>query len=301
MTQRTATTTPPTESGDLRQALLASLGLPADATPEAVEAAHQRVASYLTAAPAELSGWAGQQAAAADAAHAVLTGRAGDVLGRRAAPAPRPRRELPRIVTVLGSVALIAAIVVGVYLWGPGRTAQQTKPAVAMGDQSASGQGEQKPQATPTPVDPAKVKALEGKIAANPKDESSLAQLGDLYFAADNFAKATEYRTKLLTLKPDNTDVLLSVGVAMFNNKDLAGAERMWNKAVSLDPKKVEAYYDLGFLAISKTPPDAAKAKAMWDKVVELDPTSALAQKVQNHMSALVTPAPTAAPTTSSK
>ena len=61
------------------------------------------------------------------------------------------------------------------------------------------------------------------------------------------------------------------------------------------DPKKAEAYYDLGFLKLSKTPPDSAGAKALWDKVIELDPNGPLAQKVQNHMGAIMTPAPTGA------
>ncbi len=38
------------------------------------------------------------------------------------------------------------------------------------------------------------------------------------------------------------------------------------------DPKNVEAYYDLGFLYVSRTPPDMAEAKKMWGKVVALAP-----------------------------
>ncbi len=308
MTQRQAPQTPPAgggtpapthESGDLRQALLASLGLPADATPEAVEAAHERVATYLSSAPTELSGWATQQATAADAAHAVLTGKAGDVLSRRATPVTAARRtgdrpQIPKLVTVLGSIALIAAIVVGVYVWGPSRNPTQANPPVAMADQAAAG-ATAKPSPTATTLDTAKAKALEDKIKANPKDEQAMAELGDLYFGANHFQKAAALRQKMLALKPNDTNLMLSTGVALFNARDLKGAEAQWNNAIKVDPKKAEAYYDLGFLKLSQTPPDSAGAKALWDKVIELDPNGPLAQKVQNHMGAIMTPAPTGA------
>ncbi|MCH8614161.1 tetratricopeptide repeat protein [Arsenicicoccus dermatophilus] len=307
---------PQHEAGDLRQALLTSLGLPRDATPDDVDVAHDRVAAYLAAAPAELSVWAHQQAAAADAAHAVLTGKAGDVLARRVAAtsASRPgataaapaRRTLPTPLLLLAGLALITGIVLGVYKFGPGAQTTATKPPVTMGDQGsgqdATPQG-MPTQAKPTPADPAKIKALQDKVAKNPQDVSSMAQLGDLYFGADDFTNAALWRDKLVAQRPTDTDMLLAAGVAHLNAGDRAQAKAQWERAIALEPKKAEAYYDLGFLYLTQTPPDSARAKQMWDKVVELDGNGPLSQKVQNHMGALMTPAPggasTPAPTTS--
>ena len=248
-------------AGDLRHALLASLGLPADATPEAVEAAHERVARYLTQAPAELAPWANQQAAAADAAHAVLTGEAGDVLSRRTTPvvtgATRPAASNGLLKALL-ALAVIAALVMGVYAFGP---QGGTKPAVPMGDQQAAATA--MPTPTPTAVDPAKVKELEARVAKNGKDVESMAALGNMYYGAGDYTQAARWREKILAVDPKDTDVLLSLGVALFNAGDMKGAEARWTEATKIDPKKAEAYYDLGFLALSQTPPDTAKAKAL--------------------------------------
>lgn len=283
---------------ELRTALLASLGLPADADAAAVEAAHAKVSGYLTSAPSELSAWAGQQAAAADAAHAVLTGKAGDVLARRATATTTTAapREIPKPLLVLGTLATIAAIVLGVYYFGPGRSATSQTPAVSMGQSANPSAGA---SATPTPVDAAKVAALEAKLKSNPKDIDSMAQLGDIYFAAEKYTDAAKWRQKMVDLSPKDTDLLLATGVAYLNAGDFKNAEDRWTKAITIDPKKTEAYYNLGFLQVMKTPPDSAKAKQMWDKVVELEPNGALAMKVQNHLGALATPAPTAPAATS--
>lgn len=304
MAQRRDIDPPP---ADLRAALLHSLGLDADASPQDVHDAHRRIGDYLQDAPEPLTGWARQQATAADAAHAVLTGEAGDVLARTTAPAAATGRAagasssgkaspLRLLTSPLVLLALVAAIVVGVYKLGP---QGPSKPAVAMSDQSTSAPTGM-PTQTATPVDPARAKALQDKVAKNPADLTSMAQLGDMYFAAESYQQAATWRDKILAVRPNDTDALLASGVAWFNLGNLDTARARWTKATQVDPKKAEAYYDLGFLELSKTPPDTARAKALWDKVVELDGNGPLAQKVRNHMGALATPAPAPATTTPS-
>ena len=67
-------------------------------------------------------------------------------------------------------------------------------------------------------------------------------------------------------------------------------------------PQQAEAYYDLGFLYMAKSPPQMDTTQQMWLKVIEIDPTSSMAANVEDHLSALAaasasaSPAATAAP-----
>ena len=65
-----------------------------------------------------------------------------------------------------------------------------------------------------------------------------------------------------------------------------------------LAPRNVEAYYDLGFLYLSKKPSDTARAKAAWSKVIEIAPKSAVAKTIATHLKGLDGSSQTTAPTT---
>ena len=67
----------PSEAAALQAELLASLGLPAGATPEQIDDVHYAVSQFLAAAPAGLRPWAHAQAAALDEAYLSLTDPAG--------------------------------------------------------------------------------------------------------------------------------------------------------------------------------------------------------------------------------
>jgi hypothetical protein len=56
---------------------------------------------------------------------------------------------------------------------------------------------------------------------------------------------------------------------------------------LKLDPKNIEAYYDLGFMYLNQNPPDMANVTLNWNKVIEIDPTSSIAQTVRTHLAAL--------------
>ncbi len=63
----------PTGQAAVQVELLTRLGLPASASPEDVDQLHQAVSEYLSAAPADIRGWARAQVAALDSAYLQLT------------------------------------------------------------------------------------------------------------------------------------------------------------------------------------------------------------------------------------
>lgn len=111
--------------------------------------------------------------------------------------------------------------------------------------------------------------------------------LSNLYMHAADYANAATWQPKVLEVDPKDTDAMLALGASQFNSGDLAGAEKQWRAALAIDPKKAEAHYDLGFLYLSRNPPQMEAAKAEWAKVNELAPGSDLAKTAQAHLERL--------------
>lgn len=250
------------------------LGLTPDAGDVEVEQTRERLEEYLADAPPELAGWARAQRSGAygrpvTTATTPLNPQGGAVRRRRSPLVP------------LSIVAVATAVGVIVYNIPDGGTAAADPKAAASTPAHAQGT---MPAATPEPLDQAKVDGLNKKIAANPKDTKALKELANEYSRTEMYKEAAATQAKILEVEPKNTDARLAYGVAHFNMNDLPTAEKAWNEVVAQDPKNVEAYYDLGFLHLSKSPPQMDKAQAAWEKVVELDPTSELAGTVKSHL-----------------
>jgi tetratricopeptide (TPR) repeat protein len=75
-----------------------------------------------------------------------------------------------------------------------------------------------------------------------------------------------------LTQKKKNIDTIIEVGKFYFLNQKFDEAVAEYNKAIALDPKCLDAYYNLGITleAIS----DQDGARDAFAKVIELDPAN---------------------------
>lgn len=277
MTSRPETTGPaPDTTGD---SLRAHLGLPADAPDSDVETTRDAVASWLDSAPPELDGWVrGQRDALAGGAGRSASG-----------PAPAGTRRRKSAVVPLAIVGIVAGVVMSVYYLGDGGAA----PA-ASGQPAAAAAA---PTATPPPLDQAKVTELEAKLEKDARDVETLRGLAQEYFKAEQFDRAAEYHQKLLAVSPDDLDARLTLGVALFNTGNLPGAEEQWQRAAEIDPASPHPHYNLGFLHLSKNPPDLAKVESEWRQVIALAPDSELAKTASSHLERLATPTPTPTPT----
>jgi tetratricopeptide (TPR) repeat protein len=299
------------DTADLKNALLARLGLHADAGDQEVEAARNALVDFLELAPPEMKTWAAARTADVDEAFALLSGPEQDLASSsavaaiaqdgldetppppRATPArsyaqatpatPKPRRNL-----IIGAVTAVAAVAV---IFGVAQMGKTSVPGIDGTPTSSATTASGAPASVP--VDPAKVAALMAKVAANPKDVVSFQSLGDLYFAAGDYKNASVWEQKILGVDPKNEKALLSLGAAQFNVGNTAEAKKHWLVAAKLYPNSAEVHYDLGFLYMSQTPPDKANMTAEWKKVVEIDPNSDLAKTVTQHLGST---APTATP-----
>lgn len=246
----------------------ARLGLTPNASAEEVEKAHSELVTFLEGAPAGARRWAKGEIAAADAAYATLSDPARVRAARRGSP-------LKRAVVAIVALAVAAVVVVGVYDIGGGQGKAKPQGAEATGAPALSPSAE------------ARVSQLMRKLKAKPKDVATLIELGNIFFAARDFNNAGGWMKQALAIEPKNVKARLALGASEFNINDVADARRDWLRVIAADRKNVEAYYDLGFLYVSRNPPDLADAKKMWGKVVALDPNSPVAKTVATHLKGL--------------
>jgi len=306
MTTRTKSTTG--KAGPTVEAtLLARLGLMGGASSQEVEAAHDALVEFLESAPGDQRVWARQQIGLIDEAYALLSDPTIDrsalaedavvaaapvavVAATRSTAAVEPpvgRPAAPAGNRLLKRVAIGAAAIIGVIAIG----------AAGFNLNGGTGvppiSGSPAPEAAASPgVDQARVAVLMQKIQADPKDIKSLQSLADLYYQVSDFQSAGTFLEKILAIEPKNLTALLALGAAQFNQGNAVDAEKQWRAVLVIDPRSVEAHYDLGFMFLSKNPPDMANVKLEWGKVIELDPKSNVAKTVATHLASLESPAP---------
>jgi cytochrome c-type biogenesis protein CcmH/NrfG len=247
----------------------ARLGLEPGASAEDAARAHAEMVSFLEGAPQGLRRWTREEIAAADEAYAALSGPGRATAGRGPSP-------LRRTATAVVALAVTVAVVVAVYDMGGGGK-DEAKPQ--------NGGAAEAPALSPG--DEARVSRLMRKLKASPRDVATLVQLGNVFFNAHDYNGAGAWMKRAVAIDPGNVSARLALGASEFNLGDVADARRDWLRVVAEDPKNVEAYYDLGFLYVSKDPPEMAEAKKMWGRVVALAPDSAVAKTVATHLKGL--------------
>jgi tetratricopeptide (TPR) repeat protein len=314
--------TPPAPTRSVEADLLARLGLPKSASTQDVETAHDAVIGFLETAPSDIRGWARLETDRVDEAYALLSDptidrselvAAADLpvqpAATPAAVAPLPEiavarpsgntRTIRRLAMVGAAIAGAAVIVIAVFNMGGGTGV----PGV---------NGSPAPAAAASPgIDTAKVGELMVKIQADPTDTESLQALADIYYGANDYATASGFLEKILTVDDKNVTALLALGAARFNLGQPDEAEARWRQVLAIDDNNLEAHYDLGFMYLSRTPADVEDARTEWTRVVQIAPDSDVAKSIQQHLASLdaspipvasgaaASPAPAASPAAS--
>lgn len=223
----------------------------------------------------------------------VETGRP-TVQGKRPWVMPRRFRW-----ALLGAVVVGVALGIGIANLRPSESASSALPSGHPALTSTTS----KP--SPTPVDPVEVATLKDRLAKDPSDAAALKTLVARYVGAFDGANAASYQGKVVGAEADDVDARLVLGVYQLNAADLNGAEQSWLEVTRRRPQSAEAYYNLGFLYVSRTPADHDKARAAWQRVIEIAPSSEMGQWVSAQLGALPTatasatgtPMPSARPT----
>jgi tetratricopeptide (TPR) repeat protein len=116
-----------------------------------------------------------------------------------------------------------------------------------------------------------KAEPLLAKLQQNPNDVATLTDLGNLYYAAKQYDTGIMYLEKSSNLKPDaNTFTQLGIGYYYSGAPDKAVASL--NRALQLDPKFANAWFDLGVIKWQAMA-DSKGAIASWEQLLKTNPT----------------------------
>ena len=117
----------------------------------------------------------------------------------------------------------------------------------------------------------AKAATLLEKLKSNPKDATTLNQLGILYRSTHQFKEAQGYFEKSLEIDPKNADVRTDLASCMYYTGDVDGALAQLNKVLTYDPKHAGALMNIGIIKW-KAKNDVPGAVAAWEKLLKLNP-----------------------------
>jgi tetratricopeptide (TPR) repeat protein len=148
------------------------------------------------------------------------------------------------------------AAVAAAAVTGPGATNNSAQPSPEQMKRTADTQAE----------------PLLAKLKADPANPELLAQVGNVYYDAQQFETAIGYYQRALKVKPEDSSVRTDMATAYWylGNADTAIAE--FNRALAYEPNKSNALFNLGVVEWQgKMNVDAALAA--WQKLLDSNPS----------------------------
>lgn len=126
------------------------------------------------------------------------------------------------------------------------------------------------------------IDTLKTALAESPGDIAMIQVVADLLSRAGRDEEAETYLAQLpddATLPPD---MLLNVGIRLYNENDMEGALRNFERVVEQNPDLAEAYYYRGVIYLGQTNNEGARAD--FNKFLEMSPDHPKAAEVQEFL-----------------
>jgi Tetratricopeptide repeat/TPR repeat len=118
------------------------------------------------------------------------------------------------------------------------------------------------------------------QLNADPGNAELLAKVGNIYYDAKQYPTAIDYYERSLKLQPTDTAVRTDLGTAYWYEGDADAAIREFQKALSYEPSKANALFNLGIVKW-KGKNDALAAIEDWQKLLATNPGFAARAKVE--------------------
>ncbi len=122
--------------------------------------------------------------------------------------------------------------------------------------------------------------ALNQALKIDGRSALALMGLGSLAIDRRDYETAANYLKRAREIKEDPA-VLSMLGVALRNSGKILDAEEAYRRAIHIDPKFEEAYYNLGVLLKRDRP---SEAQRLFRTALELDPAYACAYRELGHV-----------------
>ncbi len=117
-------------------------------------------------------------------------------------------------------------------------------------------------------------------LEKEPQSQDSLINLSAIYFEQGNLDEGMKYFQLLDKNTLTDSTLFYNIGILFFKNNQIELAIEYLSKSLELDPRYVDAYYQMGLASLNKG--DKEKAKASFTKVIELAPESEKAAQAKN-------------------
>lgn len=177
---------------------------------------------------------------------------------------------------VFGLAGTFFGVLVG---WIIGTQHAATPPAAAPAAATAPAQSSST-TSTAAPFDAARAAALERQATAAPSDAAVREQLGNLYFDAERFDQAITWYEAAFKLDPKNVNLSTDLGVAYYYTNQTDRALAQLDRSLALDPNHLKTLLNQGIvLAMGKN--DFAGAERAWERVVSIAPDSEEARRAK--------------------
>jgi cytochrome c-type biogenesis protein CcmH/NrfG len=184
---------------------------------------------------------------------------------------------------LLAVICLLSGVVVGYLLRGssPTQTSAPAKQAPAQSQES-------QPGAMGAPVTAAQLKRMADKQAepllnelkTKPTDAVLLAEVGNVYYDAQQFNDAIDFYSRSLQSDPKNTNVRTDLATALWYVGDADRAIAEFDRVLKQEPNKVNALFNRGMVKWQGKI-DVKGAVADWETLLKVDPNYPQRPKVE--------------------
>jgi tetratricopeptide (TPR) repeat protein len=109
------------------------------------------------------------------------------------------------------------------------------------------------------------------RLKGEPKNAQLLANVGNLYYDAQQYQLAADYYQRSLKVQPGNTDVRVDLGTAMWYLGDADKAIEQYKTVLKAEPTKANVLMNLGIVEW-RGKMNVPAAVAAWEKLLATNP-----------------------------
>jgi cytochrome c-type biogenesis protein CcmH/NrfG len=184
---------------------------------------------------------------------------------------------------VLAIICLLVGVAVGYLVKGsaaPQTDANTTQTAGAPAMPPGMGMEQQPTAADLKRMADTQAAPLLARLKSEPSNPQLLAQIGNLYYDAQQYKDAIDYYTRVLAIQPGNPDVRTDMGTAYYYLGDPDRAIQEFQTVLKSDPKHGQTLFNLGMVQWQGKG-DAQAAVAAWENLLKVVPDYPDRAKVQ--------------------
>ncbi len=172
----------------------------------------------------------------------------------------------------LAVVCLLIGIAGGWFVRGSGPASSSAPVASASASPDTTSGGSQAP--TPAQLQQmadSQVAPLLEKLKADPNNPDLLANIGNVYYDAQQYPSAIDFYQRVLKVQPKNTGVRTDMATAYWYTGNADTAITEFKKSLSYEPNKANTLFNLGIVEWQGKM-DINNAVATWQKLLDTNP-----------------------------